>query len=202
MNDKYFIEQIFSAPIYNSKVDIDLKPYLNISLKEKQIPNNSKLLGSLGSKETSVLDKKQFKNLKNEILRHVNIYAKDILEYSNDFKITTSWLTFVDPNSSSHLHRHRNSVFSGIVYFQADKNSGDLVFEDKRIGDFHLNRKNYNILNSELWFYKPFNNKIVIFPSHLFHMIDTNNSNIKRISLAFNVVPSGTFGGGDSKLTI
>jgi len=202
MSNEYTVEQIFSAPIYSSKAGIDLKPYVNLFLKQKKEPNNSNTLGSLASQEHYILNKKQLKNVKNEILKHVYTYTKDILKYSNDFQISTSWLTFVDPGCSSHLHRHRNSMFSGIIYFQANRDSGDLVFEDKRIGDFFCKVSEYNILNSELWFYKPFTNKIIIFPSHLFHMIDTNNSDLKRISLAFNVIPIGKFGGGDSTLTI
>ena len=209
MNNKYTLEQLFSAPVYNSRVNLNIKPYLNLCLKEKRRLNNDNYDGekwentSAGSKNKYVLEKKQFKDLKNEILKHVNIYGKDILEYSNDFKITTSWISFTDPNCKAHLHRHRNCVFSGIVYLQTEENSGNLVFEDyKNLNDIFLNIKNYNIFNSELWYYKPFNSKIIIFPSHLFHRIDKNKSKIIRVSIAFNVMPYGAFGEGDSSLVI
>jgi len=202
------VEQLFSSPVYNSSIDIDLKPYLDLCLKEEdhfKIDYLGKEVNKVSgaSKELYILEKEEFKDLKNEILKHTKSYTNDILKYSNDFKITTSWISFTDPGCSSLLHRHQNSIFSGIVYLQTDEKSGNLMFENyHNLGDFSLNRKEHNILNSELWHYTPFNNKIILFPAKLFHKIDTNNSNIKRVSVAFNLIPYGTFGQGDSTLTI
>jgi len=209
MNNEYYVDPIFSDPIYNSKINLDLKPYVGLSLIEKQnshsVDEDGKALDNPtgGSTELYILNNEKFKNLKNEILTHLNVYTKDILKYTNNFKITTSWITYTNPGSRGILHRHRNSLLSGIVYLQTNENSGNIIFEKyKNVNDFYVDRKEYNLFNSELWYYKPFDNKIVIFPSDIFHRIDKNKSNILRISIAFNAVPVGTFGESDSALTI
>ena len=207
MNEEFFIEPLFSSPVYNSFINIDIKPFLNFALKQKKTPyydtitNQKQKNISLSSLDLNVLKHKPLKKLNDKIIEHINTYTKDVLKYKTDFKLTTSWLTFTDPGSSSQIHKHHNSKFSGIVYLQTDKNSGDLSFEDYS-GDFMLDIKEYNIYNSMLWLYKPFNNKIIIFPSHLHHKILKNNSNIQRVSLAFNLMPVGTFGRDDSTLTL
>lgn len=208
MNEEFFIEPLFSSPVYNSFINIDIKPFLNFALKQKKAPHYDTITNqkqkniSLSSLDLNVLKHKPLKKLNDKIIEHINTYTKDVLKYETDFKLTTSWLTFTDPGSSSQMHRHQNSKFSGIVYLQTDENSGDLSFENYNCGDFMLNIKEYNIYNSELWKYKPFNNKIIIFPSHLHHKILKNNSNIQRVSLAFNLMPVGTFGRDDSTLTL
>ena len=209
MNNEYYVDPIFSDPIYNSKINLDLKPYVGLSLIEKQnshsVDEDGKTLDNPTrvSTELYILNNEKFKNLKNEILTHLNVYTKDILKYTNNFKITTSWITYTNPGSRGILHRHRNSLLSGIVYLQTNENSGNIIFEKyKNVNDFYVDRKEHNLFNSELWYYKPFDNKIVIFPSDIFHRIDKNKSNILRISIAFNAVPVGTFGMSDSALTI
>jgi len=208
MKTEALVEALFSDPVYNSTLAIDLKPFLEFCSKQKKSFNLNPRTNkpqkniSLSSKHLHVLEKKPLKKLRDEITKHINIYTKEVLKYSTDFKITTSWITYTDPGCSSQVHRHTNCRFSGIVYLQTDENSGDLMFEDYRTGDFMLNIKEYNVLNSELWIYKPFDNKIVMFPSRLYHKIDENRSDIQRISLAFNLMPCGTFGRDDSTLTL
>ena len=38
----------------------------------------------------------------------------------------------------------------------------------------------------------------IIFPSEMYHSMQKNKSNIIRHSLAFNIIPIGTYGDGDS----
>ena len=45
----------------------------------------------------------------------------------------------------------------------------------------------------------PNKNMLVLFPSYLKHKILTHESNIPRYSLAFNIVPVGHYGVGDSQ---
>ena len=56
----------------------------------------------------------------------------------------------------------------------------------------------YNIFNSREWRYTPTNGLLLFFPSEMHHKIEKNESNITRHSLAFNIIPIGTYGEGDS----
>src|SRR5210317_971047 len=133
MNNKYSIQTLFPTPVYVSKLDIDLKPYIDLSLKEEhiKISNNTshRKDHSLKSKSSFVLEEKKYIYIKNEIIKHINTYTKNILKCTNSFRITTSWFTYTNPGDESYIHRHRNSVFSGVVYLQCSKDSGNITFE-------------------------------------------------------------------------
>ena len=47
------------------------------------------------------------------------------IENVKKIKITTSWFTATEPNTTPTLHRHKNSWYSGVYYFQ-DSYSGIL----------------------------------------------------------------------------
>ena len=61
-----------------------------------------------------------------------------------------------------------------------------------------------NIFNSSDWFIDPQKGLVIFWPSEIYHtVIETNmNNNDIRKSLAFNIVPIGTYGKEDSQVTI
>ena len=54
--------------------------------------------------------------------------------------------------------------------------------------------KNFNIWNSETWWFSVKTGDIIMFPSSLNHMVETKQGDNTRISLAFNVFIKGTIG--------
>jgi hypothetical protein len=63
---------------------------------------------------------------------------------------------------------------------------------------FNGNPSEYGIYNSKSFTIVPEQNELILFFSNLRHEIITNSSNKDRYSLAFNCLPSGSFGEGDS----
>jgi len=61
-----------------------------------------------------------------------------------------------------------------------------------------LNIVNPNIVNSNLSYITPSTNSLVLFPSYLSHRIAEHQSKKIRRSLAFNIVPVGSYGEYDS----
>ena len=47
--------------------------------------------------------------------------------------------------------------------------------------------KEYNPLNSNIWWYTPQDNVLILFPSWLKHQVETNQSEEDRISISFNI---------------
>ena len=68
----------------------------------------------------------------------------------------------------------------------------------EQLSDFQINPNQWFIGNANLWGVYPTKNLLLFFPSYLRHEIQVNNSNIKRCSLAFNIVPVGKYGAKDS----
>ena len=61
--------------------------------------------------------------------------------------------------------------------------------------------RDIDLKNSKLtgnWRLEPKKNRLVVFPSYLYHKIEKNTSDEVRHSLAFNVMPDGIIGQNDS----
>jgi uncharacterized protein (TIGR02466 family) len=151
------------------------------------------------SKDHKVLNKFPF--LKQIILDHFYKFAKDTLRYQNNFKITTSWITEIE-GEYSEFHHHKNSMFSGVYYFdEYSDDSGHIEFKNP-LGchsDFWLVPDDWNMANSLSYYIKPHKNLLIFFPSYLEHRI-CNNKETRR-SLAFNIVPIPPYGHSDSLVT-
>lgn len=205
---KYQILPLFSSPVYVNEIeDIDLKKYLKLvkkckwrisgEKKEKELENLS-----FNSEDHTILENKEFKILKERIMKEFNIFKNDIMKYKNNFRITTSWCTLSKKNQYSNLHKHTNSMFSGILYLNTNENDGDLYFENVNNRSFFIEPDVNNLYNSHSFNIVPKVGRIVFFPSELLHRIELNKTNSERISLAFNFFPVGKIGGGDSYLDI
>lgn len=199
----YEIIPLFSKPLYISELnDVDFKKYLNIIKNFEWLFSGEKKDKSLSyvSNDRYILERKDFKTLKQKILKEFNVYKGQVLRFKNDFEITTSWLTLTDKNRYSILHNHTNCMFSGILYLNANENDGDLYFENVSDKRYYLIPEEYNVYNSHSQNIKPKTGKILFFPSEMYHQILKNNTKNNRVSLAFNLIPKGYIGKGDSYL--
>ena len=146
----------------------------------------------------------EYPKLGTHILNIFNEYSFNTLRYKNKFSYSTSWFVRSKPDDFCRYHHHCNSFYSGLFYFD-DYNyeSGDICFlnPNVQIEKFFINVKNkedVNIHNAKEWLIRPEKNLLIFFPSYLWHTIITNTSNEPRHSLAFNLIPIGEYGLGDS----
>ncbi len=131
-------------------------------------------------------------------------YKENILKaYENKFEITTSWATRTIRGSYGQFHQHSNSMYSGVFYFEdADT---PIEFESYNLAPRQLSLtepKEWNILNSKTWDFKPKKNQLLLFPSYLYHKIGRNYRDPERISVAFNLFPTGKIGNMDSTVNL
>ena len=147
----------------------------------------------------------QFPEEKNILLHYFYEYKNNILGLTTvDFIITSSWMNKIEHNGYGHYHCHTNSIYSGIFYFDSF-DSGELMFYNPFPNTFELDSDDTienNVFNSDEWTIEPQKNRLVIFPSQLYHRVLKNTSEKNRYSLAFNLFPSGKFGEDDSALNI
>ena len=155
------------------------------------------------SKNTRVLEK--YPNTKKILLNKFIEIARNTLNYNCDFRISTSWITKVKPGGFSHRHSHRNSFYSGVYYFENEYslNSGSIRFTSpvNNLSDYDIdssNRGKVSVLSSKNWRIPPEKKKLLLFPSYLEHTVLKNNEEVDRHSIAFNIVPMGKYGNGDS----
>lgn len=147
-----------------------------------------------------------FQEEKNIIISYFNKFKNDVLKFeTTNFEITTSWATKLTNNSSSQFHLHKNSYYSGVLYLESVENGGEIEFDGVGLkpDSFMVNSPTeYNIFNYGTWHLKPQKNLIIFFPSYLRHRIKPYFGNNPRYSIAFNIVPVGEYGGGDSSVNI
>ena len=197
---------LFSKVFYMKHLEIDTDKIISMidNHFENSGTNTSIDVDNISSVSISksILELENFIDLKKQLMNELNNFFHNVMNYESDFKITTSWFTKSQNSQSSNYHNHNNSMFSGILYLQTDENSGDISFEDFNNRRYKLNVKEYNIYNCTEYQIKPIDGLLILFPSEVHHKILKNNSNIVRHSLAFNIIPVGEIGSGDSYLNI
>ena len=162
--------------------------------------NNASTASSI-SQDVYLLDKPELAIIRNKLAGKVNEYI-DHLKYEGSFDFSTSWPTLSKPGEESHYHSHNNAIFTGVYYLRTARNCGKISFCKFEGTTWGIRKKEANTYNSTTWKIPPSTNKLVIFPSQLPHKINLNRSKEPRISLAFNVVPLGQIGSGDSSLQL
>ena len=192
------IYPLFSSPVYGKVIGENLKDIFSSLKKEPFEPANNQ--GTSISTTKNILDK--YPRLEKVLLKEFNYFKNTYLHYeSTDFYMTTSWMTKCTPNSCGHKHNHKNCVYSGVLYFQDE--IGSIQFSNENIipESIMLNDPSeYNLYNSSSWEITPKKNLMIIFPSYLFHQVNTHISTENRYSLAFNLFPKGNIGRNDSSL--
>jgi uncharacterized protein (TIGR02466 family) len=190
------INGIFPTPIYISKLNrkLTIKELLFV---DKNKLNTYKNEGNTTSSNSYVLNNKELKDLKIELnLRIQDYFDKIICLENKKIKpyITQSWLNFTKINEYHHKHRHSNSLVSGVFYINCHEELDKIKFFNDRYQTIKPEVKDWNIWNSETWWFSVKTGDIILFPSTLDHMVETKKEDNTRISLAFNVFVKGKIG--------
>ena len=125
------------------------------------------------------------------------VYAPkhDVIPY-----ITQSWANYTKKGQWHHKHEHPNSFISGVFYVQAQKDIDKIYFYKNGYQQIKLPTDNYNLYNSDSWWLGVETGQLILFPSHLTHMVQTVEKDKTRISISFNTFLKGYIG-NDLELT-
>ena len=199
------VDTIFGIPLGFVQVEQNTDILQSSANNFELIDNNKSPSGkpSQVSKNMRILE--SFPEIKKILLDHFISFADGVLGLNCNFEITTSWLTKCEKGEESTLHLHGNSFWSGIYYYGENYcESSSLQFEHPLVN--HIKNYGFFIESEKVTQYNklkeivtPRKNGLVLFPSYLKHQILKHDSDIPRYSLAFNIVPVGNYGGGDSQ---
>ena len=193
------INGIFPTPIYISKLNRDLTNK-ELSFIDKTKLDVYKNQGNATSNDNYILNQKIFQNLKKDLYLKIQDYFDKIISPSNTITpyITQSWLNYTETNQYHHKHQHANSLISGVFYINCDNKFDKIKFFNDKYQTIKPEIKDYNIWNSETWWFSVKTGDIILFPSSLSHMVETKQGTNTRISLAFNVFIKGKIGDNKS----
>jgi len=186
---------LFSSPL----ITLHLQENLSELKKDVEYNSNQNASNAYSSKDKNILEK--YPKTRKTLLNEFEKIAHESFYYKNNFKITTSWITKIDPGGYAQLHSHKNSFYSGVYYFdEYTPQSSPIEFETplRSHWDFYIIPREFSIMNSFSWKVPPEKNLLIFFPSYLQHRVLTNQESKSRYSLAFNIVPVGECGEGDS----
>ena len=136
-------------------------------------------------------EKKCFQNVEAHLNYHHNLMGYD---HRAKIYITQSWLTISRPGEGHHLHRHPNSIYSGVYYLTGEHTQTKFHSPTKLYQQvvFQKNKTTPH-LEQELTVNASQGN-LIIFPSNLTHEVDPNPSEKIRTTLSFNTWFKGEVG--------
>ena len=205
---EFKLDQIFATPLMSfdyGKISDDENKFIS-----KCLESTTENIFNYSSTETYVLDKGLSK-IRHFIEESIRTYVETVIiggkydEYDFDFRITQSWLNKTLRNSDGHhIHNHPNSFISGVFYVRVNPYVDYIVFSRPNQQFFQFPIKEYNTFNSYQWSVGVSEGQLLLFPSTLIHEVkppkvsnmisSDDDAYADRISLSFNVFPTGRIG--------
>ena len=155
--------------------------------------------GNTTSIDNYLLKAKEMKRIASFVDKCVQDYFNQVYAPKHKVKpyVTQSWANYTMKGQYHHKHAHPNSFISGVFYVAADATKDRIFFYKDGYQQIKVTTENWNVWNSESWWFEVGTGKLVLFPSHLTHMVETVQAENIRISIAFNTFLEGVV--GDSK---
>ena len=131
-----------------------------------------------------------FSEFRNYILNNA---FQSLTHYNHRFELNNMWININRKGNYNTLHRHPNCILSGVFWVKASENCGKLKFDNPN-GFVETNlieytdddvKKEHNYYH--MFEFTPREGIMILFPSHLQHLVEPNESDEDRISIAFNL---------------
>jgi len=187
------IIELFSQPLYLSSDKYEINEKENECFK-----NIGAVLNSLNytSQNSSFLEKEELKGLKEFVLKHVYNYHHNLMGFDKraEIYITQSWLTISKPGEGHHLHRHPNSIYSGVCYLTGEHTETRFHSPTKLSQQITFKKEQLTPYLEENLTVTATKGNLIIFPSSLVHDVKPNPSDKIRTTLSFNTWFKGEAG--------
>ena len=143
-------------------------------------------------KFNNILLHPDFVEIKNWIQECAEDFLDNVLQIEyEEFFFTESWLNVSEKGGYQKIHNHSNSIISGTLYLQSEKDHPPLEFKKQKM-EFepfislteHYKKGNPNTA-STLGF-PCIQDTMLVFNSHLYHGHDASQVESERIGLAWN----------------
>ena len=195
--NKAIIVPIFPIPILISNISRDFTQE-EIDCVNEYENDVFKNASNTTTHDLYVLNNPKLNNIKTYIESVLYTYMINIYNPINPdelkLSLTQSWFNYTKKEESHHQHHHPNSIISGCLYFNADKETDKIMFGRKLPNNLQIQAKEQNMYTCVEAYFPVHKGDIVLFPSTTEHSVPTTSDDKTRISLAFNTFFSGTIG--------
>ena len=191
------IEKFFPTFVYGKDVELNnhqlAQDIINWSNQDKGL-NRTNVQGWHST--TDMHEKPEYAKLVDMLYAsQKTVYDQEHLD--SEPVLGNMWANINPPGGMNRAHQHPNSLWSGVYYIKAPKNSGHLKIDDPRsVACMSRPRQKEGEKPARLYRetnYKPITGRLIMFPAWLMHCVDPNNSNEMRISVSFNFLQKGMF---------
>jgi uncharacterized protein (TIGR02466 family) len=184
------LETWFQVPVwFNDITDLDLDIVKNKCLELMNSGFENVVLSNRGGWQSRSIKLEEFAEF-SALSESINNNLLKLSEQINpDFKcvIDNTWININFRGNYNARHHHYQAALSGCIYIDVQENSGNIHFMRGGLQSHYP----FNGFNSSLFHeyveYQPKNGRLLIFPAWLEHEVAPNNSDVPRISIAFNV---------------
>lgn len=175
----------FYTPIWGFKTEVELAASIDKCVY-MQSQNGGACKSNRGGWQSTPFNEEEFKQEFKDLYPFIKSCISEIsLDTKTEYKLKGFWVNVNKKHDYNVAHIHSNSAISGCIYLQVDMDSGKIVFRNPTPS------VHYQLPNNIEGFYESFkvtpqNGTLVMFPSYLDHYVEENNSDLTRISIAFN----------------
>jgi uncharacterized protein (TIGR02466 family) len=164
-------------------------------LNQKQHSNE----GNTTSDNKNILKSKELISIRDFIESSLVSYFEEVYKPKKDISIyiTQSWSNYTEAGQFHHKHNHPNSIVSGVFYPFAKEEVDKIFFYKSVYPNIKINATDWNVWNSETWWYPVKTGGLILFPSSLTHMVPSKEGEETRVSIAFNTFLKGVIGNED-----
>ena len=194
MDLNYKVTNIFPVPIHQfdvngfDEIQNELIDYA-YDLKKKYPEGN--LLSNRGGWQSHLFEVKNEDDvLQNFIINCLSGFP--VITESTNIKVK-AWVNINKPGNYNVKHNHPGVDLAGVLWIKCPENCGEIAFDNptdfqshNEINSYTSDFTNQNNLHHCYLFY-PTEGRILVFPSHLNHLVQENKSNEDRISVSFNI---------------
>lgn len=178
------IHGLFATPVGFGRVENGIKSEeLDFIFSQERGVNN----GNEISKDSSVLDNPCLSRIRASVDGAINDFVQSVYAPTSDPEvfITQSWVNYTKAGQYHHKHNHPNSFLSGVLYIKTYEDRIQFFMDGYQ--QIKVQTKDFNVYNSDSWWFDVNQGDIVVFPSGLSHMVPTvEQLGHERVSIAFN----------------
>jgi len=194
--DDYDIQPLFAIPHFKAAIGYAISSeQIEYIQNLKMVKNRDNFI----SEDLYIFEDPKLESIKIAVQEALDIYSTEVMGIAQKLYVTQSWSLRNEPGVGMHTHSHSNSIISGSLYYcDLPSPVARMVF-DKRITyqqlELNPQRTKQNLFNTPVNIVMPVVNEILLFPSELNHLVETNGSEQPRYSIAFNTFIKGKLGG-------
>jgi len=173
-----------------------------MSQKELEFIENLKYDTNIGnsiSVDKTLLDYPEMKKLRFFFNKCLAEYITETLSPPDTVRhyITHCWANRTNLGESHHVHRHPNSIVSGVFYVKTVNERDFIRFEKSDVQMLVPISSLYNNYNCRHYDIQAVERRLLLFPSNLFHGVQKLKGDYEtRVSISFNTFITGSIHSG------